>query len=181
MSTNIANLVNEGKVYLTPLNVDGLNAVRYNALLLSKGFWEKVIGRRKILVFQTDAVSCDSSDYVVDDFISYDYLGSKWSRDRKFGIIADGGNGGLSLRDWEKTYSCLNRFPPEHWRGGEDDYFAFHVELIGGKVGKGKECAKFSTQHDFLYRSFGAHKISCLSKKDQKGFLNYCPEAKFLL
>lgn len=180
MSTNIAKLVSEGKVCLTPLNVDELSSNNYNALLLSKGFWENVIGRRKILVFQTDAVSCDSSDYVVDDFISYDYIGSKWSRYRNLGIIADGGNGGLSLRDWGKTYSCLDRFPPERWCGGEDDYFAFHIELIGGKVGKGKECAKFSTQHEFLYCSFGAHKVSCLSKKHEIAFLKYCPEGKFL-
>ncbi len=181
MSTTIAELVRDGKVHLTRLNTNKLCAKRYNALLLSKGFWRSILGRKKILIFQTDAVSCKHSDYTINDFVSYDYIGSNWNQNRPVGLIIDGGNGGLSLRDWGKSHECLSRFPPEQWYGGEDGYFAFHVELIGGKVGKGDECSKFSTQREFLFKSWGAHKVSSLSKRDQYAFLSYCPAANFML
>jgi hypothetical protein len=181
MSTTIADLVSNGQVHLTQLNVDKLGAKKYNTLLLSKRFWKNVIGRKKILIFQTDTVVCANSDYTINDFVSYDYIGSKWSRHRPVGLIIDGGSGGLSLRDWGKTYECLRRFPPDLWCGGEDGYFAFHIELIGGKVGKDTECAKFSTQSDFMFKSWGGHQISCLNNEAQSAFLDYCPEASFLI
>jgi len=55
------------------------------------------------------------------------------------------------------------------------------MELIGGKIGQNNECAKFSTQFEFLYKSWGAHKINLLSKGKQLKFLEYCPESKFLI
>jgi len=181
MSTTISKLVRSGKVHLTQLNTDKLCTKKYNALFLSKMFWANVLGRKKILIFQTDTVSCRNSDYTINDFISYDYIGSKWKRQRPVGLVIDGGNGGLSLRDWEKTYACLCRFPPEHWSGGEDGYFAFHIELIGGKVGKANDCAKFSTQHEFLHKSWGGHQVSCLDRKAQAAFLDYCEQSRFML
>lgn len=182
MSTTLAELVQSGNVHLTQLNIERLPPQTYNALLLSKGFWKSVLGRKKIVIFQTDAVSCSQSDYTLDDFVAYDYIGSKWPRQRPVGLIIDGGSGGLSLRDWEKTTACLSRFPPEYWCGGEDGYFAFHIELIGGKVGKDDACAQFSTQGEFLCRSWGGgHKLSYLKKDAQAAFLDYCPEAKFIL
>lgn len=181
MSTSISDLVDKGLVHLTHLKTDSLCANKYNALFLSKIFWRHIIGRKKILVFQTDTFLCRSSDYRIEDFIEYDYIGSKWPRYRPVGLIIDGGNGGLSLRDWEKTYDCLGRFKPEYWSGGEDGYFAFHIDLMGGNVGRGNECANFSTESEFLSKSLGCHKISCLKIEDKTAFLNYCPEAKFMI
>ena len=181
MSTSIADLVAVNKVYLTKLNTNELNASKYNALFLTEIFWQSIIGRKKILFFQTDAISCSNSDYTIDDFVLYDYIGSKWLSHRPVGLIIDGGNGGLSLRDWAKSYDCLSRFPPSKWSGGEDGYFAFHIELIGGKVAKGNECAQFSTQEEFLFKSWGGHKISCLARREKAAFLDYCQEAKYML
>jgi hypothetical protein len=181
MSTQIADWVRDKKVHLTQLHINKLDAKKYNALLLSKVFWENVIGRNKILIFQTDSILCSNSEYKLNDFIDYDYIGSKWSRHRPIGIIVDGGNGGLSLRDWQKSYDCLNLFPRIWWTGGEDGYFAFHIELIGGKVGQSEKCAEFSTQISFEAKSFGCHKIIQLSVSDKAKFLQYCPEADFLL
>ena len=181
MATSISDLVRSGEVHLSQLNTDALNASSYNALLLSKRFWRLMNGRGKILVFQTDAITCSDSDFSISDFFTYDYIGSKWKRKRPVGAIIDGGNGGLSLRTWKNAYECLNRFSPSLWSAGEDGYFAFHVELIGGKVGKCDACARFSTQDEFLSRSWGAHKISELKPNDKVSFLNYCPVADFLL
>ena len=181
MSTTIANLVSAGDVILSELNTDTLGASAYNALLLSQEFWECMIGRRKILIFQPDAVFCKKSDYKIEDFISFDYIGSEWARHRPIGLIVDGGSGGVSLRDWNMAHECLTRFPPQIWCGGEDGYFAFHLDLMGCKIGRGVECAKFSTQNKFYFNSLFAHKISCLRSNDKSKFLEYCPEAAYMI
>ena len=181
MSTEIAGLVSEGKVQLVELKVHDLRASSYNALLMTREFWTLVGSRNKILVFQSDAIACEQSDYRLSDFLAFDYIGSKWPRNRPVGLLIDGGNGGLSLRDWKKSYECLGRFPPESWTGGEDGYFAFHIDLMGGKVGRATDCARFCTQYEFLYKSLGAHKISCLGEASRAAFLQYCKEAELLV
>lgn len=180
MSSSVSELVHGGKVHLFQLEVSDLDAGKYNALFLTDRFWTQLLSKGKILVFQTDAILCDGSDYDLRDFLTFDYIGSKWPRKRPIGLLIDGGNGGLSLRDWAKSRECLARFPPQEWTGGEDGYFAFHIDIIGGKVGRDVECARFSTQHEFLYKSFGAHNISSLDKDHKAAFLQYCKEAQFM-
>lgn len=180
-STAISSLVSEGKVQLVELKIHDLSASSYNALFMTKDFWNLMESRNKILVFQSDAIACEQSEYRLSDFLSFDYIGSKWPRQRPVGLLIDGGNGGLSLRDWKKSYECLERFPPERWTGGEDGYFGFHIDLMGGKVGRATDCAQFCTQHEFLYKSLGAHKISCLGEAGRAAFLEYCREAELLV
>lgn len=181
MSSAVSALVTEGKVRLFQLEADDLDASKYNALFMTRDFWTLIESRDKVLVFQTDAIACERSDYTLSDFLSFDYIGSKWLRERPVGLVIDGGNGGLSLRDWKKSYECLIRFPPECWKGGEDGYFAFHIDLIGGKVGKETDCLRFSTQREFLYKSLGAHKITALDQASRAAFLEYCKEAEPLV
>lgn len=182
--TAIAGLVGDGKVVLTPLNATIIDARCYNALLLSRKFWQSVIGRRKILVFQTDSIACAASKYTIADFMKFDYIGSKWKRKRPVGITIDGGNGGLSLRDWRRMVDCIERFPPERWVGGEDGYFAFHIDLMGGRVARPGESARFSTQEEYACNSFGAHRITDLQRNNRaelQRFLKYCPDAGRML
>ena len=181
MESKIAELIEQGKVKLTPLKAKTLSLADYNALFLSRAFWDSQLGRKKILVFQTDAILCANSDYQLADFLDFDYIGSKWPRDRPVGMIIDGGNGGLSLRDWHKTVECLDCFSPKMWPGGEDGYFAFHMDLMGGRVGRGDECSRFSTQHEFLNRSFGGHKLTDLDSFSLEQFFQYCPVARQIL
>jgi len=180
-SKRIRRLGADGTVHFTPLRTNCLPASHYNALLLSERFWQSMRGRQKILFFQTDAILCRGSDFHLHDFLQYDYIGSKWPRRRPVGLVVDGGNGGFSLRDWSRCMECLQRFPPAVWGGEEDGYFAFHLDLMGAKVGRTSECARFSTQESFLFRSFGAHKISELDPASLARFLDYCPEAYLIL
>lgn len=96
-------------------------------------------------------------------------------------MIIDGGNGGLSLRDWGKSMECLNRFPANQWPGGKDGYFALHIDLITDRVGRPTDCAEFSTQSEFLACSFGARNISELDENSLKMFLEFGPEARKIL
>ena len=181
LAGNIRKYVDSGQVTLYELGTVKLTAAQYNALFLTKSFWESMIGRGKILVFQTDTCICKQSDYSLEEFLKFDYIGSKWRRNRPIGLILDGGSGGLSVRDWQKSVNCLELFPPACWKGGEDGYFAFHIELIDGNVGKNRDCGKFSTQRFFANKSFGAHQISLLSRDNKLKFARYCPEAQYLL
>jgi len=178
LSSKIATLIESGKVVLTELNADQLKAQQYNALLLSKAFWNRLIGREKVLIFQTDSLCCSESNYTLDDFLTFDYIGASWHRNRPIGLIIDGGNGGFSLRDWRQSVDCLSRFQPRLWGGGEDGYYAFHMALIGAKVATQDESAKFATQDYFDDHSFGAHAIYNLNSSKQHAFFRYCELAK---
>ncbi|MCK9247159.1 MAG: hypothetical protein M0P11_09455, partial [Anaerolineaceae bacterium] len=118
LNTEIKQLVDKGKVCLTELPTENLQAKTYNALFLSESFWSFMMGRRKVLVFQTDAICCPNSDYRLNEFLSFDYIGSLWPQERPVGLLMNGGVGGLSLRDWKKSVDCLKRFSPVLWPGG---------------------------------------------------------------
>lgn len=180
LSSKIGQWVASGQVVLTRLNTDRLDAKTYNALMLSPLFLKQMIGRHKILVFQTDSLCCLESDYTLQDFLSFDYIGGSWNRSRPVDLVIDGGNGGFSLRDWTVSMNCLSRFPPTLWGGGEDGYYAFHMALIGAKVASAQESAKFATQDFFKFKSFGAHAICNLNKKEQEDFFQYCALAKHM-
>ena len=177
----IRQFIDDGQVYLADLGIDKLHARMYNSLLLSKDFWSSIYGRNKILIFQTDSVLCENSKYRLEDFVKFDYIGSKWVRKRPVGIVIDGGNGGLSIRDWQLSTQCLDRFPADCWPGGEDGYFAFHLDLMGANVARSQDCARFSSQFDFTNKSFGGHNIDNMSASELKKFLRYSPEAQNIL
>ena len=178
LSTKIADLIERGDVLLTPISANALDARAYNALFLSPKFWEAMLGRKKILVFQTDSLCCLNSPFDLNGFLHFDYIGSLWGFYRPVRLRIAGGSGGFSLRDWAKSVNCLDKFPADRWGGGEDGYFAFHLDLIGDKVASIDEAAKFSTQDRFLYHSFAAHGLRALNTSDRSAFILYCPEAK---
>lgn len=181
LSSRIGKLIDEKKVILSPLNTDEINAKTYNAIFLSNTFWMLLDARQKIFVFQTDSLLCPTSQKPLSEFLHFDYIGSWWPRLRPIGITVDGGNGGLSIRSWQHSVDCLTRFDPTYWPGGEDSYFAFHIDLLDGNVARGHTCAQFSTQYRFLFNSYGCHKISCLNNADKNKFLRFFKGASILL
>lgn len=177
-SSGLAALICDGRLFLTQLETDEVAQIDYNRLLLSHRFWQSCIGRQKLLIFQTDSLCCESSDFGIDGFMGFDYIGSRWQRARPVGLTIDGGSGGFSLRDHSKTRACLERFPAGNWKGGEDGYFGFHMSVMGARVATMDEAEQFATQDVFRARSFGCHQIDRLNEADQKAFLKYCPEAR---
>ena len=149
-----------------------ISASDYNKLLLSQSLW-KNLPFKKVLIFQTDSLICKNSDYKINNFISFDYIGSAWKRERPIGLTIDGGSGGFSLRNIELSLLAIKKFDTNSWPGGEDGYYAFCLELIGGKVGKFNDCIKFSTQEFFLEKSFGCHKLELLNDASREKFYNY--------
>jgi hypothetical protein len=182
LNSNIGRLVTQNKVILVMLEIEALNANYYNSLFLTEKFWELIVGRKKILVFQTDSVICHNSKYSLQEFLQFDYIGAWW-HDRLLpnGLIVDGGVGGFSIRDYDLSIESVRRFSNHTWQGGEDDFFAFHIELLGGKVGKKSDCIKFCTQNEFLSESYSAHQVNNLNPEALEKFLRYCPDAEKIL
>lgn len=182
LDSSIGQLVEDGSVVLTGLTVDSLYPGDFhNAFILTEEFWNAMAGRNKILFFQTDTIVCQSRQYDLEDFLEYDYIASAWRPTRPNNLVVHGGCGGLSVRDWKMSVACIRRFPPDYWEGGEDAYFGFFLDVMGGKVASEAEGATFSTERIFTEKSFGAHQITNLEPKSLASFLEYCPEAKPLL
>ena len=177
LQSGIASHIDSGAVVLTAMDTAKLDARHYNSLLLSTEFWQAVRGRKKVLVFQTDSICCSNSPYTLADFADFDYVGSSWKSLRPSGLRIDGGCGGFSLRDWQATIRCLRQYDPVNWPGGEDGYFAFHMELMGARVASKEEASQFSSQCTFKAKSLGAHGVTAMSWHDRSAFLDYCPEA----
>jgi hypothetical protein len=177
----LGEMVRTGQLATFELPFETLNRRLCNAILLHRDFWNALIGRRKILFFQTDSLCCENAEYSLNDFMDLDYVGASWTPQRSFGLVINSGSGGFSFRDWHACVSCLERFDPLSWIGGEDDYFGFFLELTGRKVADLTRSAKFATQSQFAFKSFGAHRVECLSQEQNANFLKYCPEARNIL
>lgn len=178
----LARLRAEGRLVATQLRDGRVAAPIYNGLFLCPEFWRTMIGRGKILVFQTDSLLCPRSPHRLGDFLEFDYIGGVWDRNRPIGLTIDGGSGGFSLRDWSKSVACLERFDPRDWQGGEDGYFGFHLPLVGGRVARMADCAAFCTQNIALFeRSFAVHQPLSLPRREKLRLLAYCPQSWRLL
>lgn len=173
----LTKYVETGMLAISKLDADSLTAPNYNALLLSEDLWESHSSFDKMVVFQSDSCICPSSPFDLNDFLEFDYIGADWSRSRPVGLVIDGGVGGFSLRDIAKARQCLRQFDPNLWPGGEDGYFGFHMELLGGKVARSEDRQKFCAQENFVTRSFACHSVKSMSAKSRGKFIEYCPEA----
>tara|TARA_Y100000593_G_scaffold83824_1_gene158345 strand:- start:38926 stop:39720 length:795 start_codon:yes stop_codon:yes gene_type:complete len=84
----------------------------YNALMKSEEFWERCIGD-DILIFQSDTLLCDKSNYKIEDFMGFDYIGG-WPSAVSFMHMAHlypfgytHMNGGLSFRKKSKMLKIV--------------------------------------------------------------------------
>ena len=91
-SSGLAALIRDGRLFLTQLETDELAQIDYNRLLLSHRFWQSCIGRQKLLIFQTDSLCCEFSDFDIDGFMGFDYIGSRWRRTRPVATGCPGGH-----------------------------------------------------------------------------------------
>lgn len=177
----VKQLQHVGKLTATCITNVNLNASIYNAMFLDMRFYKALAGRGRFLVFQTDSLCCENSNLTLEYFNTFDYIGALWNTKRPIGLDIHGGIGGFSLRDYNACCDMLTRFPSTLWSGGEDGYFAFHLDLTGHKVADPFMMAKFCTQIAFRYKSFGAHKVRDLLPEDHIKFLEYCPEVRNIL
>ena len=98
-----------------------LSIEEYNCLLTSVHFYRQFKDFEYVLVFQSDSMLFKDSEFSVEDFLGWDYIGAPW-QDKP---ICPGGNGGLSLRRVRTMMNICRRFPFPRNRGvNEDVYFS---------------------------------------------------------
>ena len=103
--TNIVNKLSHN-ITIVNLNISVDSVHKYNNLLLSIDFWEKLNGV-KILIHQEDSMIFKHLD---DTFLKYDYIGAPWNS-KYFQITKNNvGNGGLSLRSKEVIIHILKNY-----------------------------------------------------------------------
>lgn len=181
LETHFKKAIANERVILTQLVTDKLPPDCYNTLLMSSNFWKSLKTRKKVLIFQCDTALCPTSDFTINDFLHFDYIGSWWPAERPVGVYTEGGNGGLSLRSWQPHYLCTKQIDSTSWEGAEDTFFAFYLSVLGYNVATAEDTPSFGTQHKFVKKSFGLHKISCLSDTEQRQVLEYTPSAKRII
>ena len=164
-----------GRVELHPLGVDNLDPYTYSVLLSTRAFWEAKLRWNKTLIFQTDSVFCGATEERVQNFMHLDFVGAHaydgWE------MVADGGNGGFSLRDTRLSLACST----EEGRAiPEDAMFIECMRERGGRLATRAEQERFATQNYFAARSLGAHQVNVelqwTDAANLKAFHEYCPE-----
>ena len=189
--SDLKDYIDSNKIFLQQLDVDNLNAYTYSDLLKSKKFWEDCLVEN-ILIFQTDSVLCKNSEFNINDFLDFDYIGSAWWWNVKNqNDNYHGGNGGLSFRKKSSMIECINAFPPVKTTGNvnilaeryEDVYFIQALFNLNKKISTKEESKKFGIQSFYdKYKSFGTHRFyDFLSKKQKDLFLEKCPEGKIII
>jgi hypothetical protein len=176
--------INNPRIELLNMGVDNLTIQGYSRLLCSKAFW-KTIRAENCLIFQTDSITCGASNYDLDQFMNYDFVGAPHP------IYVTTGlkilftcrmmkpeekyyNGGLSFRKRSKMLEIVKKFP---WDGKitEDIWFCHHLPKIGGKLPNLDIARKFSFEAEYLGKTpWGLHK----PRKNYNKLCKVCPEFK---
>jgi len=153
------------RIKLINLNVDNLTIENYNKLLVSKDFYNN-IPTEIFLIFQTDSMICKEYNYIINDFIKYDYVGAPL----KSKLV---GNGGLSLRRKSKMLEILNDC--DYKNEPEDVYFSVACNKINVNKPSYEKAKKFSVEAVYNQTSFGVHKPWIfLNKYQMIDKNNYC-------
>ena len=151
---NIAKRL-EIDVELVDIGEENLDLRKFNKLVTSEWFWQKVSGDIALLM-HTDAWICGSCEDL-DEFLKYDYVGAPWDVPGKGGATV--GNSGLALCRKSAVLEAIRRYPfeeyvEEHGNDFSDVYFSL---AIANKpifdVAK-----RFSVENVFYDKPFGVHK-----------------------
>lgn len=132
----------------------------YNYFMMSPGFWGILSRFEKVMVFQHDVkLLKDWSDFDLG-WWDYDYIGAEWEVNRPNGLQIPGGCGGFSIRNPRLHAKICARYNASLWLGGEDGFFAYHTQELGGRVADMDAARKFCCQFVVSECSFAIHKIS---------------------
>jgi hypothetical protein len=184
-SEELRPLIKSGKVKLIQLGVDNLTILGYCKLLCSEEFWQS-IPTEKILIFQTDSITCSKSSQDFDSFLEYDFIGAPVpdfiNAMIRFLFLCKGWmvsndfyNGGLSLRSKSKCLAILKHFPWDE-KTSEDLWFCAFMKRVGGKLVDRKTSRRFSyeAEYELEMPPWGLHK----PRRNKENLECLCPEYK---
>lgn len=180
---SLNSYIKSGKVELFDMGVDNLTIMGYCKLLCSLEFWN-TIRSEKVLIFQTDSITCGQSPYNIEEFLEYDYVGAPLPAHvnggmrilfaiRGWSISTDFYNGGLSVRTKSLSMRVIEEYP---WDGKtpEDIWFCAFMYKLGGNIASHEAAQKFGYEaiSNFDEIPWGLHK----PRKNKKLLEKYCPE-----
>ncbi|GBF99981.1 hypothetical protein Rsub_13113 [Raphidocelis subcapitata] len=203
-SPGLAPLLASGRAFFSPLPAPvassggaGLAWADFNALLMSRALWRAVAGEH-VLIFQLDTALCAASPHKIGDYLSYDYVGAPWTRER-WGD-APGGNGGLSLRRRSRMLAALDALGPGSAAnaagaagsgssggggggavvlGGEDEFFSRTLAAMGARLPPREVARTFAVETVFYATPFGVHKFwPYMTAEQRERLFEFCPEAR---
>ncbi|KAI1331146.1 hypothetical protein F5Y16DRAFT_423700 [Xylariaceae sp. FL0255] len=119
-----------GKLDLTyiPLNMSTDGQEMISRFLTNLWLYETVLQPAEwLLVFQTDSILCANSRRNLNDYLDYDWVGSPWNPNGRFG-----GNGGLSMRRVSSIVQVLRDQVRAEWSEPEDVWL---TERLGHRPG----------------------------------------------
>lgn len=179
------NEIRSGKLSVMNMGVDNLTIQGYSALLTSKEFWESIKSER-VLIFQTDAITCPKSKINIQDFYGYDYVGAPVPMyiNILISILFMGKgyfpwhnnyyNGGLSYRTRSKMLKVLSHYPWDR-KCTEDIWFCAFLPRVGGRLPNRKVAGEFSYEAaDLSVIPWGLHK----PRKNYDCLYKICPQVK---
>ena len=158
-------LLNGKEITYTDLKIDSISADDSSLeIMLTEDFWNKVVGET-VLYFECDTMLCPNSEYKVEEFEHFDFIGGYWGNqlemlDNDYSKVM---NGGLSLRKKSFMLDIIkHELQPYLDRGGNpcEDYFV--TDRIRNKP-KVKDVLSFSIDNGYMYplndkAPFGLHK-----------------------
>ncbi len=184
-NSSLSKHIESGKIELLNMGVENLTISGYSKLFCSIDFWD-TIPSEKVLIFQTDSITCSQSPYDIEDFMVYDFIGAPYHTYINMGIrllfLLKGWNtegilfnGGLSLRSKSKSIEVLRQYPWDE-KTPEDVWFCAFMPKVNATLPDLQTAQKFAyeSRSDFNYVPFGLHK----PRRNKRSLENYCPEHK---
>lgn len=176
-------LVEQGKIEFLNLGVENLTIMGYCKILCSLEFWN-TLRSEKVLIFQTDSVTCGQSTCNIEEFLDYDYVGAPLPIHvnmglrllfllRGWNVNCDFYNGGLSLRTKSLSMKVIENYTWDE-KSPEDVWFCAFMDRLGGKICDHETAKRFSYEatSNFDIVPWGLHK----PRKNKKLLEKYCPE-----
>lgn len=155
------------KTTFTNLNIESISADDSSTeIMLTEDFWNQVVGET-VLYFECDSMLCPNSEYKVEDFEHFDYIGGWWGKKFNPQSVNESYdrvmNGGVSIRKKSFMLDIIkNELEPYLQQGGNscEDYFV--TDRIRSKPTV-REVLNFSIDNGYMYplddkAPFGLHK-----------------------
>ncbi|KAK4231215.1 hypothetical protein QBC38DRAFT_467170 [Podospora fimiseda] len=164
-----------------PDDVHFTNSASVSKFLAEPWLWEDLADSHRILMFQLDSIICANSDFSVDDFLKWDFIGAPIAS--RYG---QGYNGGLSLRNPRLFLEIIKE------TGGmqgkvefEDQWFFKQAKKLDAERGvmlpNADEAKKFSVETIYYERPFGYHQPMRWQKDNMTDIESWCPEVRMLI
>jgi hypothetical protein len=146
------------RISLVNLNIDALDLITYSKYLSTKSVIYDYIDTDMFLIFQTDSMIMKKNSHLINDYLSYDYVGSPWAITGYIPTYNCNfiGNGGFSLRKKSKMLEIIDKI---HWNNTyEDLYFSTKYDGIDVNKPPYEKAKLFCVDEVFSDVTFACHK-----------------------